>query len=83
MVGVGGRWMDRWKVDRSTVQAGSGGYVWEGSSLRLVDSCITQLKAQGPFRTCHETQERKKKKVGRVGRGPVCVGHFLFVIITR
>jgi len=26
-----------------------------GSYLRLVDSCITQLKAQGPSRTCNET----------------------------
>ena len=25
-----------------------------GSYLRLTDYCITQLKAQGPFRTCSE-----------------------------
>jgi len=25
--------------------------------LRLIDSCITQLKAQGPSRTCDESQE--------------------------
>ena len=25
--------------------------------LRLIDSCITQLKAQGPSRTCNESKE--------------------------
>ena len=29
----------------------------EGSYRRLIDSCITQLKAQGPSRTCNESQE--------------------------
>ena len=28
-----------------------------GSYLRSIDSCITQLKAQGPFRTCDESKE--------------------------
>ena len=28
-----------------------------GSYLRLIDSCITQLKAGGPSRTCHESKE--------------------------
>ena len=28
-----------------------------GSCLRLIDSCITQLKAQGPSRTCNESKE--------------------------
>jgi len=28
-----------------------------GSYLRLIDSCITQLKAQGPSRTCNESRE--------------------------
>ena len=36
-----------------------------GSYLRLIDSCITQLKAQGPSRTCNESNEKKKKKVTR------------------
>jgi len=26
------------------------------SYLRLIDSCITQLKAQGPSRTCNESK---------------------------
>jgi len=30
-----------------------------GSYLRLIDFCITQLKAQGPSRTCHESKEEK------------------------
>ena len=34
-----------------------------GSYLRLIDSCITQLKAQGPSRTCNESKEKKKHRV--------------------
>ena len=32
-----------------------------GSYLRLVDSCITQLKAQGPSRTCNESKEEEEE----------------------
>jgi len=32
----------------------------EGSYLRLIDSCITQLKAQGPSRTCNESKEEEE-----------------------
>ena len=28
-----------------------------GSYLRLIDSCITKLKAQGPSRSCNESKE--------------------------
>ena len=28
-----------------------------GSYLRRIDSCITQLKAEGPSRTCNESKE--------------------------
>ena len=31
-----------------------------GSYLRLIDSCITQLKAQGPSRTCNDSKEEEK-----------------------
>ena len=31
-----------------------------GSYLRLIDSCITQLKAQGPSRTCTESKEEEE-----------------------
>jgi len=30
-----------------------------GSYLRLIDSCITRLKADGPFRTCTESAEEE------------------------
>jgi len=31
-----------------------------GSYLRLIDSCITQLKVQGPSRTCNESTEEEE-----------------------
>ena len=31
-----------------------------GSYLRLIDFCITQLKAQGPSRTCNESKEEEE-----------------------
>jgi len=34
-----------------------------GSFLRLIDSCITQLMAQGPFRTCNESKEEEEEPV--------------------
>ena len=33
-----------------------------GSYLRLIDSCIAQLKAQGPSRTCNESKEEEESK---------------------
>ena len=33
-----------------------------GSYLRRIDSCITQLKAQGPSRTCNEKKEEKEEE---------------------
>ena len=36
----------------------------QGSCLRLIDSCITQLKDQGPSRTCNESKEEEKKVQG-------------------
>jgi len=35
-----------------------------GSYLRLIDFCITQLKAQGPSRTCNESKEEEEKNLG-------------------
>jgi len=32
-----------------------------GSYLRLIDSCITQLKAHGPSRTCNESKEEERE----------------------
>ena len=34
-----------------------------GSYLRLIDSCITQLKAQGPSRTCNESNEEEEEGI--------------------
>jgi len=33
-----------------------------GSYLRLMDSSITQLKVQGPFRTCNESKEEEEEE---------------------
>jgi len=33
----------------------------EGPYLRLLASFITQLKAQGPSRTCNESKKKKKR----------------------
>ena len=30
--------------------------------MRLIDCCITLLKAQGPFRTCNESKEEEDKE---------------------
>jgi len=37
-----------------------------GSYLRLIDSCITELKAQGPSRTCNESKEEEEETCFRV-----------------
>ena len=37
-------------------------------SSRLIDSCITQLKAQGPSRTCNDSKEEEGYPVRVVGR---------------
>ena len=34
-----------------------------GSYLKLIDACITQLKAQGPCRTCNESKEEEESRV--------------------
>jgi len=42
-----------WLAKKPDIKVCSGSEA--GSYLRLIDSCITQLKAQGPARTCNET----------------------------
>ena len=37
----------------------------QGSYLRCIDSCITQLKAQGPSRTCNESEEAEAEPMGK------------------
>jgi len=34
----------------------------EGSYVRLIDSRMTQLKAQGPSRTCDESKEEEEEE---------------------
>jgi len=34
-----------------------------GSYLRLVDFCITEVKAQGPSRTCNESEEEEAEYI--------------------
>ena len=38
-----------------------------GSYLRLIDSCITQNKAQGPSRSWEKSKEEKKKDAAGAG----------------
>ena len=45
----------------TTWRASSGVVVSEaGSYIRLIESCITQLKAQGPSKTCNESNAEKQ-----------------------
>ena len=53
---------------------GENGLALIGSYLRLIDFCITQLKAQGPSRTCHESKEEKEENL---------VGEDLLALIER
>ena len=42
--------------------------------MRLVDSCITQLEAQGPSRTCHESKEEEEvMRVVTEGNNATCI----------
>ena len=54
-------WLVTW-VDLNLRTINSQKYVVvteEGSYLRLIDSCITQLEAQEPSRTCNESKEEE------------------------
>jgi len=45
----------------------------KGSYLRFIDSCITQLKAQGPSRTRNESKEEEEKTMcAFTPRIPLC-----------
>ena len=45
-----------------------------GSYLRLIDSCITRLKAQGPSRTCNESKEEEEEEEAK-GTKPIRLAH--------
>jgi len=40
----------------------------QGEGLRLLDSCITQLKDQGPSRTCNESKKEEEDLELEAGR---------------
>jgi len=42
----------------------------EIENLRPIDSCITQRKAQGPFRTCNESKEEEEENARVHAPGP-------------
>jgi len=46
-----------------------------GSYVRLIYSCITQIKAQGPSRTCNESKDFRKRRLGVGGDGRGECGH--------
>ena len=43
-----------------------------GSYLRLIDSCITQLEAQGPSWTCNERKKEEEDDVCALRACPPC-----------
>ena len=45
-----------------------------GSYLSLIDLCITQLKAQGPSRTCNESKEEEEVEGGTFFKGGEALG---------
>ena len=51
-------------AETNTFQAQNRGVVVteSGSYLRIIDACITQLKAHGPSRICNESAEQEEKK---------------------
>jgi len=57
----------------------------EGSYLRLIGSCITQLEAQGPLRTCNESKEEDRISKSRfvVYQGVARPGQLLDLLIKR
>jgi len=53
-----------------------------GSYLRLIDSCITQLKAQGHSRTCNESKEEEDLAVSGLDMDKV-EGNVTFAGVPR
>jgi len=57
-------------------------------TLRLIDSCITQLKAQGPARTYDESKEEEEEEKYLMGLKGLALTHprglslFVFFFIT-
>ena len=55
-----------------------GNVLQAGSYLRFIDSCITQLKAQGPARTCNESKEEEEGNFLSAVDGPASVLEFTY-----
>jgi len=54
------------------------------SYLRLIDSCITQLKVQGPSRTCNESKEEEgTSPVASVWSGAMGYVRLIDICITQ
>ena len=49
--------------------------------LRLIDSCITQLKAQGPSRTCNESEEEEEEEASAFPAAALS-GWYLKVVVS-
>ena len=60
--GLGVRFYARGASQPSSASLGLTDFSKAGSYLRLIDSCITQLKDQGPSRTCNESKEEEKEE---------------------
>ena len=69
----------RVRQKRISVKAESRGVVVTkaGTYLRLIDSCVTQFKAQGPSRSCNESQTEEVTLPATRERGyePSCEAH--------
>jgi len=50
------------RVAEVGVAAPEGAHLFVVCGVRLIDSCITQLKAQGPSRTCNERKEEEEEE---------------------
>jgi len=70
---LGSRVIKKKRRPPQTLPASAGG-TEAGSYLRLIDSCITQLKAQGPSRTCNESKEEEEEHISSERSG----GHTFF-----
>ena len=53
---------EMWSGSQHEQGAHSSGFE-AGSYLRLIDSCITQLKAQGPSRACNKSKEEDERSL--------------------
>ena len=57
-----GGWDDNRGSGRNNRGSGRSSSSEAGSYLRLIESCITQLKAQGLSRTCNESTEEEEEE---------------------